>query len=99
MRAPRSVTFAPMDIPARSLNAAMDLRARVIIGFWPVIVARSATAASSSLASRTASPTPMFTVIFSRRGARIGFGSSSSRWSAGRISCPYRTFSRGGGPA
>ena len=37
MRSPRSVTCAPIGWPSRSLNCAMDLRAFVTCGFWPVI--------------------------------------------------------------
>ena len=37
MRSPRSVTCAPIGMPSRSLNCAMDLRAFVTCGFWPVI--------------------------------------------------------------
>ena len=48
--------------------------ARVTIGFWPVIVVRSPTAASSALAFAIASPRPMLTMTFSRRGISIGFG-------------------------
>src|SRR5207249_8533311 len=95
IRAPRRVTLAPIDIPARSLKAAIDLRARVIAGFCPVMIARSATAASRSFASRTASPTPMFTTIFSRRGTRMGFGRPSSRWRPGSTSLRYHSCSRG----
>ena len=74
IRAPRSVTRAPIDMPSRSLNAAIDFRAFVTTGFCPVMMARSSTAASRSLLSRTASPTPMFTTIFSSRGTRMGPG-------------------------
>ena len=40
-RSPRRVTLAPMGMPSRSLKAAMDWRARVTTGFWPVITSRS----------------------------------------------------------
>ncbi len=33
MRSPRNVTIAPIGIPARSLNAAIDFFARVTTGF------------------------------------------------------------------
>ena len=33
IRSPRSVTFAPMFMPSRSLNAAIDFFALVTIGF------------------------------------------------------------------
>ena len=35
MRSPRSVTLQPIDWPSRSLKPAIDLRALVMIGFWP----------------------------------------------------------------
>ena len=68
MRSPRSVTWAPIGMPSRSLNWAMDLRALVTCGFWPVIAVRSRIAPSISLESRAASPTPMFTTILTRPG-------------------------------
>src|SRR5205823_3797524 len=95
----RSVTLAPMAMPWRSLNWAMDFRARVMAAFCPVIWARSATAASSSLPSRMASPTPMLSTIFSRRGTRMGLSMPRSCMSRGRISSRYRALSRGGGEA
>src|SRR3954454_2229975 len=49
MRSPRRVTFAPIGMPSRSLNCAMDLRARTTAGFWPVIAVRSRTGASIRL--------------------------------------------------
>ena len=39
MRFPRSVTLTPICRPSRSLNEAMDLRARVMTGCCPVITA------------------------------------------------------------
>ena len=71
MRAPRSVTATPMGMPSRSLKLAIDLRARRTFGFWPAIVASCSVAASSSFVSFLASPTPMLSVIFSRRGVCI----------------------------
>ena len=50
MRSPRSVTLAPMALPVRRRNWAMERLARVTMGFWPVMMARSPTAASSALA-------------------------------------------------
>ena len=51
----------------------MDLRARVIIGCWPVMARRSRTAPSMALESVAASPTPMFTTIFSNLGIIMTF--------------------------
>ena len=59
-------------MPSRSLNAATDLRARRMFGFWPAMSASCAWAASSIFESCLASPTPMLSVIFARRGACIG---------------------------
>ena len=73
MRAPRSVTLAPTASPARSLKDAIALRDFVISGFCPVILVRSVTAASITLRSATASPTPMLTVILVIRGTCIAF--------------------------
>jgi hypothetical protein len=73
MRSPRSVTMHPIVMPARSLKAAMDLRALVITGRCPVISASSCTAPSISLGFWLASPRPMLTVIFSSRGTAMGF--------------------------
>ena len=68
MRSPRSVTCAPIGMPSRSLNWAIDLRALVTCGFWPVIAARSRMAPSISLESRAASPTPMLTTTLTTTG-------------------------------
>ena len=46
MRAPRSVTFAPMGMPSRILNCATDLRARRTWARWPAIVVSSSSAES-----------------------------------------------------
>src|SRR5579875_3664191 len=51
IRSPRRVTWTPMGMPSRSLNCAIDLRARATAGFWPVMTVRSRTAPSISLAS------------------------------------------------
>ncbi len=72
IRWPRRVTLAPIGIPVRSRNCAIERLARVTIGFWPVIVVRSPTAASSALALAIASPRPMLTTIFSTCGICIG---------------------------
>ena len=72
MRAPRRVTETPTGIPSRSLKLAIDLRARRMFGCWPVIVSSCSVAASSIGVDCFASPTPMFTVIFSSLGICIG---------------------------
>jgi hypothetical protein len=74
IRWPRSVTLAPIGIPVRRRNWAMLRLARVTIGFWPVIVVRSPTAASSALALAIASPSPMLTTTLSSRGICMTFG-------------------------
>ena len=56
-------------MPSRTLNCAIDLRARRRFGFWPAIVASCSVALSRTLESCLASPTPMFSVIFSILGA------------------------------
>ena len=71
MRARRRVTETPTGIPSRTLKEAIDLRARRTLGCWPAIVASCPCAASSIFASCFASPTPMLSVIFCRRGASI----------------------------
>ena len=86
MRARRSVTLTPTGMPSRSLKAAIDLRARRTLGFWPAIVASCSMAASSTFESCLASPTPMFSVIFSMRGACIDRAKPNRSFSAGRIS-------------
>src|SRR5882762_8685040 len=48
MRSPRSVTLQPIAWPSRTLNVATDFFAFVTAGFWPVIFAISAVAASMS---------------------------------------------------
>ncbi len=69
MRSLRRVTKQPMGIPWRILKVETETLARVVRGFWPVMTASSFSAASSSLMSREASPTPMLTVIFLSFGA------------------------------
>ena len=44
MRSPRSVTMAPIGMPLRSLNCAIDFFERVITGFWPVTRAKKSIA-------------------------------------------------------
>src|SRR5215218_2270546 len=68
IRSPRSVTRAPIGMPSRILKPAIDLRARRTCARCPAIVVSSSIALSSALASVLASPTPMFSVIFSIRG-------------------------------
>src|ERR1700730_15311165 len=85
MRSPRRVTLQPIAWPSRTLKVATDFLAFVTAGFWPVIFAMSAVAASMTFLSATASPTPMFTVIFKIRGTCIVFLSSSFCLSSGTI--------------
>ena len=72
IRSPRNVTLAPIGIPSRSLNCAIDLRARCTSGFCPVMSERSRTAPSINLASFAAWPTPMLTTILTSFGTCIG---------------------------
>src|SRR3954468_235616 len=78
MRAPRSVTRAPTGMPSRSLKLAIDFPARRPCARWPAIVVSSSIALSSCFASVLASPTPMLSVIFCRRGTCITVLSPSS---------------------
>ena len=71
IRSPRNVTLAPIGMFSRSLKAAIDLRARRIAGFCPVIRPSSSTAASSSLMFWVASPTPMLTTTLVSRGTAM----------------------------
>ena len=71
MTSRRRVTMQPIGMPSRSLNWAIDLRALVITGLRPVIAAISLTADSRILAFWTASPSPMLTTTFSRRGTSM----------------------------
>ena len=73
MRAPRSVTLQPIGRPSRSLKDAIAFFDLQSSGFWPVILVRSAAAASTTLRSATASPTPMLTVILVIFGTCMGF--------------------------
>src|SRR5512138_464819 len=72
----------------------MDLRALVTTGFWPAMAASCSTEASMILPLLIASPSPMFTTIFSRRGACIGFANPNSFMSAARTSPSYLVLSR-----
>ena len=93
MRGPRSVTMAPMAMPSRTLNAAIDFLALVTTGFCPQISPRSRTSGSSILVFCVASPTPMFTTILCSRGTAIGLVAPSSLASAGAISLSNLSFS------
>ena len=73
MRSPRMVTCAPIGMPSRSLNCAMDFLARLITGFWPVMAVRSLMALSTSLESLAASPRPMLTTTLTTRGICMTF--------------------------
>ena len=64
---------------------ATDLRALQSSGFWPLIFARSAAAASMTFLSDTASPTPMLIVIFTILGTSITFVMPRSLRSFGTI--------------
>ena len=86
IRSPRRVTFAPIGMPSRSLNCAMDLRAFCTSGFWPVIAVRSRTAPSISFASRAASPTPMLTTTLTTPGTCMTLAYANCSRSAGAIS-------------
>src|SRR6266852_3142725 len=72
IRAPRSVTFAPIGTPSRSLKFAIDFFAFVTTGRWPAIACRSAVAKSRILAFSRPSPTPMLMTTFSSRGTWYG---------------------------
>src|SRR5580698_436393 len=91
---PRSVTIAPMGMPSRSLNAAIDFFAFVMTGFCPAIDPRSATRGSIILTFCVASPRPMLMTIFSSFGTAIRFSMPSSFWSWLLISFEYFSFSR-----
>src|SRR6478736_1229273 len=95
IRSLRRVTFAPIGMPSRSLNCAIDLVALRMIGFCPVIVARSRTAPSISFASRAASPTPMLTTTLTTPGICITLAKSNSCCRAARTSSLYLVLSRG----
>ena len=87
IRSPRSVTLAPMGIPSRSLNAGDRLAGPGHRGLLPGDGRPGPRPRRpAALASRMASPTPMFTTIFSSRGTCIGLAWPSSRCSRGRSS-------------
>src|SRR5574341_595476 len=88
--------MAPTDWPWRNLKLAMDLRARVTTGLWPVMAESCSTEASRIFPLEMASPSPMFTTTLSRRGACSRFRYPNSCTRAGRISFRYRCFSRAG---
>src|ERR1022692_516970 len=91
IRSPRSVTFAPICMPSRSLYTAIDLVARVTSGFCPVMAVKSATAPSMAFGLATASPTPMFTTIFSSFGMRMGFSTPNRLRRLGTTDLRYRS--------
>jgi len=83
---PRIVTLMPIGLPVRSLNCEIERRARVTIGFWPVIIVMSPTAASIALAFWRASPSPTLTTIFETLGTSIGLPYSNCLRRAGTTS-------------
>src|SRR5919199_389441 len=89
----RRVTLAPTGIPSLILNPAMLLRAFLICAFWPVILARSSIAPSRALEFCAASPTPILTTIFSRRGARMELSMLNLSLRTGAISSLYLSLS------
>ena len=80
-------------MPARILKLAMDLRALVMTGFWPVMVAMSLQIASISLALFLDSPQPTLTMILLRVGICMTLLYSNFFIRAGAISSVYLTFS------
>ena len=73
MRSRRRVTFAPIGMPSRSLNCAIDFFALVTTGFWPAMSSISDAACSTFFLSCVASPTPMLSTIFSIFGTSMTF--------------------------
>jgi hypothetical protein len=73
-------------MPSRILNCAIDLRARRTCARCPAIVVSSSSAESSCFASVFASPTPMFSVIFSMCGTSIREETPSSSFRRARSS-------------
>ena len=69
IRAPRSVTAAPISCPCRSPKLAIDFFARLRTGRCPVMTASSSTTLSSTLGCLIASPTPTLITIFVSVGA------------------------------
>jgi hypothetical protein len=86
IRSPRRVTLAPIELPVRTRNWAIERLALVTIGFWPVMMVRSPRAASSALAFERASPRPMLTTILLSFGTWFGLPYSNCFWSAGTTS-------------
>ena len=73
MRAPRRVTVQATGIPWRTLKPATDFFALLRRGRCPVMAVSSAMETSMYLMSTFASPAPMFTTIFFRRGISMTF--------------------------
>src|SRR5690349_5214029 len=95
IRALRSVTLQPMAWPSRSLKVAIAMRECVTIGFWPAISAMSAAASSTFLRSLTASPMPMLSTTFSRRGTCIALVRPNCSVNWPRMSRSYTVRRRG----
>ena len=85
--------MTPTVSPSRTLKFATDLRALVVMGFWPVMVAMSLQMASISLALPLDSPQPTLTMTLLSFGICI----TDLYWNlfmrAGAISSVYFTFS------
>ena len=84
MRAPRSVTAAPISWPSRSPKLAIDFFAFLRTGSCPVMRASSSTTASSAFGCLIASPTPTLSTIFSSDGTSCGFEKPNCCVSFGR---------------
>ena len=78
--------MTPIDWPARSLKPAIERRALVTMGFWPLMAVRSLTAPSMSDGWAVARPTPMLMTILSKRGACMMLVSWSCSMRRARIS-------------
>ena len=72
-RTPRSVTLQPTGSPLVIPKSEMLRLARVTIGRWPVILARSFMQPSSTRGSSWASLIPMLITTFSTRGTSMMF--------------------------
>ena len=86
MRSPRSVTFAPIALPSRSLKPAIDFLARVISGFCPVMIVEvgDRTVEQRLLLRRTTDTAVEDDLLEARDLHHVA--EPELRWSAGRIS-------------
>ena len=85
----------PIDCPSLTLNPAIERRAFVTTGCWPVMTPSCQGAVSRARALVNASPRPILTTTFEKRGACMGLENLKSSIKVFLISLEYLSSSLG----